>query len=203
MFITVLFIIARKQKQPKCPSTDEWRCATKKKKICYMNTMRKLLSHKKEKNWVLYNNVNTSRICHMQWCKSEREKHCTLTLICVTRNMVEMNLYAVQQQRHRCREKTCRYKGDGEGVMNCESRIDIYTLPCVKQIARGKLLYTKESSAWCSVMTREGRNRRKGARARRICVCVYIQINTYSRFTSLYSKNYHNNVKQLYLNNRI
>ena len=51
MFITVLFIIARKQKQPKCPSTYELRCATKKKKkkICYMNTMRKLLSHKKEK----------------------------------------------------------------------------------------------------------------------------------------------------------
>ena len=30
MFITVLFIIARKQKQPKCPSTDE-----QKKKMCY------------------------------------------------------------------------------------------------------------------------------------------------------------------------
>ena len=36
-----------------------------------------------------------------------------------------MNLYAVQQQRHRCREKTCRYEGEGEGVMSCESRTDI------------------------------------------------------------------------------
>ena len=34
-----------------------------------------------------------------------------------------------------------------------ESNVDIYTLPYVKQIASGKLLYSTESSTQCSVMT--------------------------------------------------
>ena len=43
--------------------------------------------------------------------------------------------------------------GEGVGGMNWEIRIDILTLPCVKQIASGNLLYSTGSSAWCSVMT--------------------------------------------------
>ena len=43
--------------------------------------------------------------------------------------------------------------GEGEGGMNWEMRIDIYTLPCVKQIVSGKLLSSTRSSAQCSVMT--------------------------------------------------
>ena len=43
---------------------------------------------------------------------------------------------------------TCRHKAEGEGGMNWESGIDIiYTIPWVKQIASGKLLYSRESSA--------------------------------------------------------
>ena len=34
-----------------------------------------------------------------------------------------------------------------------ESSIDIYTLPCVKEMASGKLLYSMGSSAQCSVTT--------------------------------------------------
>ena len=37
--------------------------------------------------------------------------------------------------------------------MNLEIRIDVYTLPCIKQIASWKLLYSTGSSALCSVMT--------------------------------------------------
>ena len=37
--------------------------------------------------------------------------------------------------------------------MKWETRIDIYTLPCVKQIASRNLLYTAGSSAGCSVVT--------------------------------------------------
>ena len=42
---------------------------------------------------------------------------------------------------------------EGEGRMNWELRFDINTLPCVKWIAGGKLLYHKRSPAQCSVMT--------------------------------------------------
>ena len=52
--------------------------------------------------------------------------------------------------------------GEGEGGRNWESSVDIYTLPCVKQMASfsrsslaasGKPLYNIGSSAQCSVMT--------------------------------------------------
>ena len=43
-----------------------------------------------------------------------------------------------------------------EDGMNWESSADIYTRPCVQQIAGGKLLYSTGSSAQCSVMTNRG-----------------------------------------------
>ena len=42
---------------------------------------------------------------------------------------------------------------EGESAMNWESRLDIRTLPCIKQIASRKLLYSIESPAWCSAMS--------------------------------------------------
>ena len=42
--------------------------------------------------------------------------------------------------------------GRGKGGMNCESSIDIYALPHVKQLASAKLLYSTVSSARCAVM---------------------------------------------------
>ena len=42
--------------------------------------------------------------------------------------------------------------GEGEWGTNLESSIEIYSLPCVKWIASGKLLY-KTGRASCSVMT--------------------------------------------------
>ena len=45
----------------------------------------------------------------------------------------------------------------GRGEMNWETGLKVCALPCVKQIASGKLLYTAGSSAQCSVMTQRGR----------------------------------------------
>ena len=42
---------------------------------------------------------------------------------------------------------------EGKSGMNGESSTDIYTLPCVKQRASGKLLYGTGSSAQYSVAT--------------------------------------------------
>ena len=44
----------------------------------------------------------------------------------------------------------------GEGGKNWEIGIDIYTLPCVKQIASGNMLYSTGSSARCSVFLWNG-----------------------------------------------
>ena len=43
--------------------------------------------------------------------------------------------------------------GEGESGTNGESSIDIYTLPCVKQISDEMLLYNTGSPAWHSGMT--------------------------------------------------
>ena len=43
--------------------------------------------------------------------------------------------------------------GEGEGGMNRDIRFGINTLPHVKQIASGNLLYSTGSSARCSVVT--------------------------------------------------
>ena len=43
--------------------------------------------------------------------------------------------------------------GEGEGVTNLECGTDIYTLPCVKQTASGKLLYIAQGAQLGAVMT--------------------------------------------------
>ena len=69
MFITALFTIARSWKQPKCP-IDRW--MDKEDAVHVYNGI--LLSHIKERNWVICWDVDGSRDCHTEWSKSEREK---------------------------------------------------------------------------------------------------------------------------------
>ena len=61
MFIAALFTIARTWKQPKCPSTDEW---IKKDVAHIYNGI--LLSHKKERNWVICRDMDAPRACHTE-----------------------------------------------------------------------------------------------------------------------------------------
>ena len=65
--------------------------------------------------------------------------------------MVQMNWFAGQKLRHRCREKThgqqggkvAGGRGGGGGVMNWEIGIDIYPLMCIKWVTNENLLYKK------------------------------------------------------------
>ena len=63
--------------------------------------------------------------------------------------MVQMNRFAGQKLRHRCRKQTYGHQagkaveGGGGGVMNWEIGIDIYTLICLKWITNKNLLYKK------------------------------------------------------------
>ena len=43
--------------------------------------------------------------------------------------------------------------GEGEGEVNRENTMEIYTLPYIKQITSGNLLYDARSSNQCSMMT--------------------------------------------------
>ena len=58
--------------------------------------------------------------------------------------MVQMNHFAWQKLRHRCREQTYGGKavvGGAGGVMNWEVGIDMYTLMCIKWMTYKNLLY--------------------------------------------------------------
>ena len=63
--------------------------------------------------------------------------------------MVQMNQFAGQKLRHRCREQTYGHQGvkqqdvgDG-GVMNWAIGIDMYTLMCIELMTNKNLLYKK------------------------------------------------------------
>ena len=62
--------------------------------------------------------------------------------------MVQMNWFAGQKQRHRRTEPTYGHQAGkvaagGDGGMNWEIGIDIYTLICIKWITSKNLLYKK------------------------------------------------------------
>ena len=63
--------------------------------------------------------------------------------------MVQMNQFAEQKLRHRCREHTYGHQGGkaagggGGGVMNWATGIDMYTLMCIKLMTKKNLLYDK------------------------------------------------------------
>ena len=66
--------------------------------------------------------------------------------------MVQMNRFAGQKLRHRCREQMYGHQGGktvgwagGGTVVNWEIGIDIYTLICIKWIPNKNLLYKKIS----------------------------------------------------------
>ena len=63
--------------------------------------------------------------------------------------MVQLNWFAGQKLRHRCREQTYGHQGGkvvgdgGGGGINWDIGIDIYTLTCIKWITNKNLLYKK------------------------------------------------------------
>ena len=64
--------------------------------------------------------------------------------------MVQMNQFAGQKYRHRCREQTYGHQGGkqrgvvgGGGGMNWEIGIDMYTLICIKLMPNKNLQYKK------------------------------------------------------------
>ena len=65
--------------------------------------------------------------------------------------MVQMNWFAGQKLRHRCREQMYEHQGGkrrragGGGGMNWAIGIDMYTLMCIKLMTNKNLLYKKIS----------------------------------------------------------
>ena len=78
VFTAVLYIIAKKWKQPKCPSTEEW---IKKRWYIYIHNGI-LLSHSKERNNGICSNMDGPRNYHAKWSLPDRHQHHMLSLTC-------------------------------------------------------------------------------------------------------------------------
>ena len=82
MFITVVSKITKLWKEPKCPSTDEWI-----KKMWYIYNGISV-SHQKEWNFAICNNVDGTRVYYAKWNKSVKERQIPydFTHMCSLRN---------------------------------------------------------------------------------------------------------------------
>ena len=77
MFIAALFTIARTQKQPRCPSTDEWI-----NKLCYISTMEYYSAIKKNTfESVIMRLMNLEPIIQSEVSRKEKNKYHILTHI--------------------------------------------------------------------------------------------------------------------------
>ena len=96
-----------------------------------------LLSHKKERNWVICRDVAGPRDCHTEWSKSEREKQ-ILYINAYMWNLEKWYRWSYLQSRSRdtdVENKCIHTKGvRGGGERNWEIGIDIHTLLilCIK-----------------------------------------------------------------------
>ena len=93
-----------------------------------------LLSRKMEWTSVGSSEVDGPRVCYRKWSKSEREKQISYINAYIWK-LERLYWWNYLQGRNRDRDGENRLVdtvGKGEGGMNWESGIDIYTLSCVK-----------------------------------------------------------------------
>ena len=101
LFIAALFTTARRWKQPRCPSTDEWI-----KKLWYIYTMKYYSAIKSNAfESVLMRLTNPEPIIQSEVSQKEKDKYRILMHIYMeSRKMVLKNLFTGQQWRNRHRE---------------------------------------------------------------------------------------------------
>ena len=111
MCIAALFIIEKIWKQSKCSLVDGWIT-----KMWYTQTYTHTNgSHKIEWNLAIYKNMNEPGGYYAKWNKSEKEKHCMISLIMW--NLKTKTNIINQKQTNRYREQAdgCQREG-GWGV---------------------------------------------------------------------------------------
>ena len=104
MFIAALFTIAKIWKQPKCPSTDKWI-----KKVVYIyNGI--LLSHKKEGNFAICNNMDRLGGYYVKWISQiKKDKYLWHHLRVESKKYNKLVNITKKKQTHRYREQTSGY----------------------------------------------------------------------------------------------
>ena len=107
-----------------------------------------LLSHKKERNWVICRDVDGPRDCHTEWSKSEREKQGSYINTHMW-NIEKWYRWTSLEGRNRDTDvenkrvdtKGRKWRGGGGGGgMNWGIGIDMYTQICIKYITWASLV---------------------------------------------------------------
>ena len=164
MFIAALFTIARTWKQCRHPSADEWI-----KKLQYIYTMEYYSAIKRNTvESVLISWMNLEPIIQSEVSQKEKYKYHILTHIYgIQKDGINEFICraAMEKQTQRTDLRTCR----GQERVRCMERVTWkLTLPHVKQIANGNLLYDSGNSNRGSVSTqRGGMEREMGGRFKR------------------------------------
>ena len=94
-FTVALFTIGNTRMQPKCLLTEEM---NEEDAVYIYNGM--LLSHQREWNKATCSNMDGPGGCHIEWRKSEKQKH-MISLICGIRKDIQLNLFTKQKETHR------------------------------------------------------------------------------------------------------
>ena len=154
MFIEALFTISRTWKKTRCQSTNKWI-----KKLWCIYTKEYYSAIKR----------NTFESVLMRWMnlepitsKLEREKQILYINAqkIDSRKMVLMNLFickaAMETQTQRIDLWNRLWGWEGKGRTNGESSMETYTLPYVKEITSGKLLYDTVNSNQGSMTIQRG-----------------------------------------------
>ena len=112
------------------------------------------------------------RDCYIEWNVRKRKTNIYEWIYMESRKVVLMNHFPGRNGDGDIKEGLVDTEEEGEGGMNWESNNDIYTLPCVKKIASGKLPYNTGSPVGTVWQARGvGWEEQRGTRGR-----VYIYI---------------------------
>ena len=112
-----------------------------------------LISHKKERNWVICWDVVGSRDCNTEWRMLEREKQISY----INAHMwnlekwyrwtcLQGKKWDTDVENKRMDTMQGKRRGGGGGVMNWAIGIDMYTVMCIKLMTNKNLLYKKKKS---------------------------------------------------------
>ena len=119
--------------------------------------------------------IDLESVIQSEVIQKEKNKYRILTHICgIQKNGTYEPIFraGIEMQMQRTDMWTQQVKGSVGRI----GRLGLTnTLPCVKQIASGSLLYSTGSSAQCSVMTQMRGGCGEG-RSKRECIQVYIQV---------------------------
>ena len=127
MFIAALFTIARTQKQPRCPSTDEWI-----KKFWYIYAMEYYSAIKRETfESVLMRWMNLEPIIQSEVSQKENDKYCILTHIYgIQKNGNEELIYRETMEKQTQRIDLWTWERGREGEMCGKSKMETSITIC-------------------------------------------------------------------------